>query len=63
MDPHPSHPLDRMKPQRGRRPDLPAPVMAVPASEVRHRRWRLVAFAIVASSAAAAICVVAAQSF
>ncbi len=50
-------PIARMKPQRGRHMDGPAPVMYVPAPERPGGiRWRLIAFTGVASAAAALIC-------
>ncbi|MEP6870261.1 MAG: hypothetical protein ABI939_00265 [Anaerolineaceae bacterium] len=55
-------PLARMKPQRGRNPDQPAPVMHVPApAAAAGIRWRLLAFTTVASAAGAAICVTVAS--
>lgn len=63
MDPHVIHPLDRMKPQRGRRLDLPVPVMVVPAVRRCRGRWCLKALAMVASIVAAAVCAIAVQAF
>ncbi|MBA4179574.1 MAG: hypothetical protein C0506_03205 [Anaerolinea sp.] len=63
MEPHISHPLDRMKPQRGREWDRAAPPLMVAAPPARHIRWRLVAFATVASALAGAASAVAAQAF
>ena len=53
-------PLARMKPQRGRNADTPAPVIYAPALSGRNggMRWRLVAYAT--AYAVAAVCATAA---
>ncbi len=57
MTQHILDPISRMKAQRGRHMDSPAPVMYVPAPErTGGIRWRLIAFTGVASAAAALIC-------
>ena len=62
MSQHALDSLARMKPQRGRHMDSPAPVMFVPApARAGGIRWRLVAFATVASAVAAAVCATAAS--
>ena len=55
-------PLARMKPQRGRKADTPAPVTYAPALSGRGDgvSWRLVAFVAAASAVAAVVCATAA---
>ena len=62
MDQRVLDPITRMKPQRGRRLDSPAPVVfATAPARSQGVRWRLLVFTVAASAVAAAICVTVAS--